>query len=126
MSDLRIAFRSDLAAAGWPERTIDGVFRRCGRREPGCRRPYVFVHDLIGKAASGGPPPPTTSEASATIGRAMGTAYIVARGQGTSRRFLVRFKLGGREAKIEHAGSVKGIVYTSVLRELMASRLAKG
>jgi hypothetical protein len=31
-----------------------------------------------------------------------------------------------RKAKIEHAGSVKGIVYTSVLRELMARRLAKG
>ena len=126
MSDLRIAFRSDLAAAGWPERTIDGVFRRCGRREPGCRRPYVFVHDLIGKAASGGPQPPTTSEASATIGRAMGTAYIVARGQGTSRRFLVRFKLGGREAKIEHAGSFRTKGEAVLRKQFIAGLIAAG
>jgi hypothetical protein len=31
-----------------------------------------------------------------------------------------------RKAKVERAGSEEGIVYTSVLRELMASRLAKG
>jgi len=30
------------------------------------------------------------------------------------------------KAKPEHAGSAEGVVYTSVLRELMASRLARG
>ena len=30
-----------------------------------------------------------------------------------------------RKAKVEHAGSTEGVVYTSVLRELMASRLAR-
>ena len=34
-----IAFRADLLRAGWPERTVDGVFRRCGRREPGSDAP---------------------------------------------------------------------------------------
>jgi hypothetical protein len=31
-----------------------------------------------------------------------------------------------RKAKVEPAGSTEGVVYTSVLRELMASRLARG
>ncbi|HYB13590.1 MAG TPA: hypothetical protein VEG67_08965 [Myxococcota bacterium] len=30
------------------------------------------------------------------------------------------------KAEAEHAGSAEGVVYTSVLRELMASRLARG
>jgi hypothetical protein len=33
---------------------------------------------------------------------------------------------GARKAKAAPAGSAEGVVYTSVLRELMASRLARG
>jgi integrase len=127
--DLRIVYRSDLLAAGWSERTVDGVFRRCSRREPGCRRPYVFVTDLLGGTANRSTcaPVTATSDATATIGRGVpGSAYIISRGEGAKRRFIVRFKLGGREAKIEHAGSFKRKSDAVLRRNFVISLIAVG
>jgi integrase len=119
--NLRIVYRSDLLAAGWPERTVDGVFRRCGRREPGCRRPYVFVSDLL-TGTSNETTYVMTSEPTATISRGVGSAWITPRGEGKARRFLVRFRAGGREAKIQHAGSFKRKA-DAILREQWVSGL---
>jgi integrase len=67
------------------------------------------------------------SDAIATIPHGVpGSAYIIARGEGPRRRFLVRFKLGGREAKIEHAGSFKRKSDAVLRRNLIAGMLAAG
>jgi len=126
LPDLRILFRSDLLAMGWPGRTVDGLFRRCGRREPGCRRTYVLERDLLGVDTDRCLPTPPASEPVSTISRGVGTAYIVARGEGKRRRFLVRFKLGGRAAKVEHAGSFRTKGEAVLRKQFVAGLIAAG
>jgi integrase len=120
-----LVLRTDMLAAGWPERTVDGVFRRCGRREPGCRRPYVLTRDLLG-GTGWAHPRTVSSEAPGTISCRMGTAYIVTRAEGKARRFLVRYKLGGREAKIQHAGSFKRKSDAVLRKNFVMSLIAAG
>jgi integrase len=56
----------------------------------------------------------------------VGTAHIIARGEGASRRFLVRYRLGGREAKLEHAGSYKLKRDALARRDRIISLIADG
>jgi hypothetical protein len=127
-----VVLRTDLLRAGWPERLVDALFQRAGRREPGYSRPFVLAADVatstivdaipISSEAVSAP-----STAPATIPHGVpGSAYIVARGEGPRRRFLVRYKLGGREAKIEHAGSFKRKSEAVLRRNLVAGLLAAG
>lgn len=62
----------------------------------------MLVRDLVGPDPRASP-----SESRGTLPPGVGTAHIIARGEDASRRFLVRFRLGGREAKLEHGGSFK-------------------
>jgi integrase len=66
------------------------------------------------------------SEPLTTITRGVGTAYIVARGEGKSRRFLVRYKLEGRASKIGHAGSFKRRSDAALRQQWVSGLLAAG
>jgi len=131
MSEFDVVYRTDLLRAGWSERHVDALFRRCVRREPGFARPFVLVVDVTGTAslrpisrASGDGAPSTPP---VTVPRGVpGSAYIIARGEGPQRRFLVRYKLGGREAKIEHAGSFRTKREAVLRRNLISGLLAAG
>lgn len=122
--DLRIVFRSDLLAAGWPERTVDGLFRRCGRREPGCRRTYVFVRDLEQPSADRGLSAPARSDPPTTIGGGVGSVYIIPRGEGKSRRFHVRFKLGNQD--VHYAGSFRRRADAVLRQQWISGLIASG
>jgi integrase len=123
-----VVLRTDLLAAGWPERAVDAMFREHGRRIPGYTRPFVttaVVHDVVDATIVVSET--ASSPAPATIPRGVpGTAYIIARGEGPRRRFLVRFKLGGREAKIEHAGSFKRKSDAVLRKNFVMSLIAAG
>ena len=110
-----VVLRTDLLRAGWPERLVDALFQRVrtegaglraavrarGRRDTGaksCRRKSKVIQ-LLGF---------TVRCPRHTSPRRGGVALSSSRAaKGRSRRFLVRYRLGGREAKIEYAGSFK-------------------
>ena len=122
-----VVLRTDLLRAGWPERLVDALFQRCGRREPGYSRPFVLAEDVASSSSSTGNSMAPSYDVVATIPHGVpGSAYIVARGEGPRRRFLVRYKLGGREAKIEHAGSFRTKREAMLRRNLIAGFLAAG
>jgi integrase len=109
-----VVLRTDLLAAGWPERLVDALFQRAGRREPGYARPFVLAADVSANGGGGSgavgtsPTGVAPSAAPETISRAVpGSVHIITRGEGPRRRFLVRYRLGGRETALEHAGSFK-------------------
>ena len=56
----------------------------------------------------------------------MPSAFIVKRGEGPKRRFVVRFSLGGRAWPIEHGGSFKTDREARIRRDLIAGELAAG
>jgi hypothetical protein len=129
-----VVLRTDLLAAGWPERAVDAVFREHGRRIPGYTRPFVLA-DAVNSAVGGVMQSSATVAGTATVSSPSpatiphgvpGTAYIIARGEGPRRRFLVRYKLGGREAKIQHAGSFRFKKEAVLRRNLAAGLLAAG
>jgi integrase len=67
------------------------------------------------------------SAAPATVSRCVpGSAFIIARGEGPRRRFLVRYRLGGREAGAQYAGSFKRKGDAVLRRNLVAGFLAAG
>jgi integrase len=67
------------------------------------------------------------SSAAVTIPRGVpGSAYIIARGEGPRRRFIVRYKLGGREAKVEHAGSFRRKSDAVLRRNFVIGLIAAG
>jgi hypothetical protein len=41
-----MVLRTDLLRAGWPERAVDALFQRSGRRLPGFSRPFVLALDV--------------------------------------------------------------------------------
>jgi len=127
-----VVLRTDLLAAGWPERLVDALFQRVGRREPGYARPFVLAADVNGGACSSvkrpeSGPLPSPSATIATVPRGVpGSVHIVARGEGPRRRFLVRFRLGGREAALEHAGSFKRKADAVLRRNFVIGLMAAG
>ena len=98
---------------------MDSLFRRAGRRESGYARPFVLAADVNGAACSSATTRRgeddhdrhdglTPSASTTTLPRGVsGSVHIIARGEGPRRRFLVRYRLGGRETPLEHAGSFK-------------------
>ena len=92
-----------------------------GAASLGCRRAYVFVSDLV-TGTSNQTTYMMSSEPLRTISRGVGSAWITPRGEGKTRRFLVRYRAGGREAKIQHAGSFRRRA-DAVLREQWVSGL---
>lgn len=125
-----VVLRTDLLAAGWPERLVDALFREHGRRVPGYSRPFVLAgevdfasaHDDVDVVTRTAPSTPVT-----TIPHGVpGTAYIIARGEGPKRRFLVRFRLGGRSTPIEHAGSFRLKKDAKLRRDFVIAMLASG
>jgi integrase len=121
-----VVLRTDLLAAGWPERLVDAIFRTSGCRLPGYSRPFVLAEDVRAavdaRPVDGRKPEqddgrparvtvasttPTSTTTSTLPHGVPGSAFIIARGEGPQRRFLVRFRLGGRESKVEHAGSFR-------------------
>ena len=133
-----MVLRTDLLRAGWPERAVDALFKRRGRRLPGYSRPFVLAADVaitqVISAVDCASPHPVdgvsaamSSTAATTLPSGLpGTAYIVARGEGPSRRFLVRFKLGGRESKIEYAGSFRRKSDAVLRRNFIITLIAAG
>ncbi len=133
-----MVLRTDLIRAGWPERAVDALFRRRGRHLPGYSRPYVLAGDVnqngFGFVESQNgletPMPDTvfvmSSTTPATLPRGMGSAWIAARGEGKQRRFLVRFRAGGRESKELHAGSFKRKSDALLRQQFVSGLLAAG
>ncbi len=56
----------------------------------------------------------------------MPSAFIVKRGEGPKRRFVVRYRLGGRAWPIQHGGSFKTDKEARARRDLVAGELAAG
>jgi integrase len=67
------------------------------------------------------------SEAAVIVPRGVpGSAHIVARGDGKRRRFLVRYRLGGRESTVEHAGSFQTKREALLRQQLVSGLIAAG
>ena len=94
---------------------------RFGRHRGGVRRSRTLPP--TGKTVSVAPSTPPS-----TLPRGVPeTAYIIARGEGPQRRFLVRYKLGGRESAIpQHAGSYRRKSDAVLRRNFLIGLLASG
>ena len=61
-----------------------------------------------------------------TGGRVMASASITVRTTKRGRRFVVRYRLGGRAYPIEHGGSFPTMREAKIRRDLVAGELAAG
>ena len=60
-----MVLRTDLLRAGWPERAVDALFQRAGKRLSGFSRPYVLASDVAAAVSPIGDPVPIGSERAA-------------------------------------------------------------
>jgi hypothetical protein len=96
---------------------------RAVRAGGGCKRRSMLVRKTSGVRK----PLPSPSATIATVPRGVpGSVHIVARGEGPRRRFLVRFRLGGREAALEHAGLFKRKADAVLRRNFVIGLMAAG
>ena len=134
------SLRTDLLHRGRNDWS-DALFQRCGRREPGYSRPFVLAADVHDRAHGQNDldrdrvnPTRNGSLADHVVHRSRDTFPRRAPdprssspgGEGQRRRFLVRYRLGGREATVEHAGSFTRKSDAVLRRNFVISLLAAG